>query len=196
MKKICVAVLISIICLCSVVYIEHNIYKIVSIKKQSENLLENAYYIVEQQKEQNVNSVDISNDVDIHDGDVIGLILIPKINIEAPIREGTSQKVMENSVGHFVESDYWDGNVSLASHNSGTSAHYFEKINTLEINDEIIYKTVNGTKKYRVQHINKIKSTDWSMVNKKSNNENNTITLITCINRQPNYRLCVRGIEV
>lgn len=196
MKKICVAVLISIICLCSVVYIEHNIYKIVSIKKQSENLLENAYYIVEQQKEQNVNSVDISNDVDIHNGDVIGLILIPKINIEAPIREGTSQKVMENSVGHFVESDYWDGNVSLASHNSGTSAHYFEKINTLEINDEIIYKTVNGTKKYRVQHINKIKSTDWSMVNKKSNNENNTITLITCINRQPNYRLCVRGIEV
>ncbi len=196
MKKICVAVLISIICLCSVVYIEHNVYKIVSIKRQSENLLENAYYIVEQQKEQNVNSVDISNDVDIHDGDVIGLILIPKINIEAPIREGTSQKVMENSVGHFVESDYWDGNVSLASHNSGTSAHYFEKINTLEINDEIIYKTVNGTKKYRVQHINKIKSTDWSMVNKKSNNENNTITLITCINRQPNYRLCVRGIEV
>ena len=196
MKKICVAVLISIICLCSVVYIEHNVYKIVSIKRQSENLLENAYYIVEQQKEQNVNSVDISNDVDIHDGDVIGLILIPKINIEAPIREGTSQKVMENSVGHFVESDYWDGNVSLASHNSGTSAHYFEKINTLEINDELIYKTVNGTKKYRVQHINKIKSTDWSMVNKKSNNENNTITLITCINRQPNYRLCVRGIEV
>ena len=196
MKKICVAVLISIICLCSVVYIEHNIYKIVSIKKQSENLLENAYYIVEQQKEQNVNSVDISNDVDIHNGDVIGLILIPKINIEAPIREGTSQKVMENSVGHFVESDYWDGNVSLASHNSGTSAHYFEKINTLEINDEIIYKTVNGTKKYRVQHINKIKSTDWSMINKKSNNENNTITLITSINRQPNYRLCVRGIEV
>lgn len=196
MKKICVAVLISIICLCSVFYIEHNIYKIVSIKKQSENLLENAYYIVEQQKEQNVNSVDISNDVDIHNGDVIGLILIPKINIEAPIREGTSQKVMENSVGHFVESDYWDGNVSLASHNSGTSAHYFEKINTLEINDEIIYKTVNGTKKYRVQHINKIKSTDWSMVNKKSNNENNTITLITCINSQPNYRLCVRGIEV
>lgn len=196
MKKICVAVLISIICLCSVVYIEHNIYKIVSIKKQSEDLLENAYYIVEQQKEQNVNSVDISNDVDIHNGDVIGLILIPKINIEAPIREGTSQKVMENSVGHFVESDYWDGNVSLASHNSGTSAHYFEKINTLEINDEIIYKTVNGTKKYRVQHINKIKSTDWSMINKKSNNENNTITLITCINRQPNYRLCVRGIEV
>jgi len=196
LKKICVAVLISIICLCSVVYIEHNIYKIVSIKKQSENLLENAYYIVEQQKEQNVNSVGISNDVDIHNGDVIGLILIPKINIEAPIREGTSQKVMENSVGHFVESDYWDGNVSLASHNSGTSAHYFEKINTLEINDEIIYKTVNGTKKYRVQHINKIKSTDWSMINKKSNNENNTITLITCINRQPNYRLCVRGIEV
>lgn len=196
MKKICVAVLISIICLCSVFYIEYNIYKIVSIKKQSENLLENAYYIVEQQKKQNVNSVDISNDVDIHNGDVIGLILIPKINIEAPIREGTSQKVMENSVGHFVESDYWDGNVSLASHNSGTSAHYFEKINTLEINDEIIYKTVNGTKKYRVQHINKIKSTDWSMVNKKSNNENNTITLITCINRQPNYRLCVRGIEV
>lgn len=190
MKKVCVAVLVSIICFCSVIYIEHNIYKIVTIKKQSENLLENAYDMVEQQKQENMNSADISN------GDIIGLILIPKINIEAPIREGTSQKIMENSVGHFIESDYWDGNVSLASHNSGTSAHFFEKINLLEINDKIIYKTVNGTKKYKVQYISKIKNTDWSMVNKKIDNENNTITLITCINGQPDYRLCVRGIEV
>lgn len=129
--------------------------------------------------------------------DIIGVLKIDKLHIEAPIMEGTSQEVMKTSVGHFSESDYWNGNVSLASHNSGTSAHYFEKINTLGINDEIEYITRLGVKKYKVESLNTIESTDWSMVVKNDKQlSNNTITLITCINGQPDYRLCVRGTEI
>lgn len=103
---------------------------------------------------------------------------------------------MRTSIGHFYESDYWNGNVSLASHNSGTSAHFFEKINTLNVNDEIEYITKQGVRKYKVQSIKKIESTDWSLVVKNNNQSENTITLITCINKQPNCRLCVRGVEI
>ncbi len=131
--------------------------------------------------------------------DIIGILIIPKLQIEAPIKDGTTQEVMRTSIGHFIESDYWDGNVSFASHNSGISAHYFEKIYSLNIDDEIEYITKLGTKKYKVKDIKQIESTDWSMVIKNDNqseNEKNTITLITCINGKPNYRLCVRGVEV
>ena len=133
------------------------------------------------------------------ENDVIGILVIPKLQVEAPVKEGTSQEIMKTSVGHFIESDYWNGNVSFASHNSGTSMHFFENINMLDINDEIEYITEYGERKYKVKSIDIIEDTDWSMVvknNEKSENRENTITLITCINGQPNYRLCVRGVEI
>ena len=95
------------------------------------------------------------------ENNIIGVLVIKKLQIEAPIKEGTSQDVMKTSIGHFVESDYWNGNVSLASHNSGTSVHYFEKINKLGVNDEIEYITKLGTKVYKVQSINKIDEDTW-----------------------------------
>lgn len=128
--------------------------------------------------------------------DIIGVLVIKKLGIEAPIKYGTSQEVMKTSIGHFTESDYWNGNVSLASHNSGTSVHYFEKINNLNIDDELEYITKLGTRRYKIQSINTIKDTDWSMVTKTKSQSENTITLITCITGQPNNRLCVRGIEI
>lgn len=224
MKKACVAVLISLICIFSISYIEFNIYKNVSIKNQSEALVKKAYTMIEQpiekknsifegvlnkrlnyinninaKKNNNVDTIEHTKENVICDDDIIGILLIPKLRIEAPIRDGTSQKVMENSVGHFCESDYWDGNVSFASHNSGISAHFFAKINLLNENDEIVYKTKLGTKIYKVQSISRIKSTDWSMIVKNGNDKNNsknTITLVTCINGFPDYRLCVRGEEI
>ncbi len=151
------------------------------------------------------NSIDkVTNNINFEDNiisdmNIIGILVIPKLHVEAPIKEGTSQEVMKTSIGHFIESDYWNGNVSFASHNSGTSAHYFEKINTLNMNDEIDYVTKIGTKRYKVESIRQIESTDWSMVVGNSNQSKinkNTITLITCISGKPNYRLCVRGIEI
>ena len=141
------------------------------------------------------NDTNNSNNISENKG-IIGVLIIPKLNIEAPIKEGTSQEIMRTSIGHFSESDYWNGNVSLASHNGGTNAHFFEKINMLSVNDEIDYITKLGTKKYKVQEVKQIESTDWSLVVSNEEGGTNTITLITCINGKPNYRLCVRGAEI
>ena len=156
-------------------------------KQESKELLRVAYDQIDGKATERDNSIN---------NEIIGILIIEKLNIEAPIREGTTQEVMRTSIGHFTESDYWNGNVALASHNGGTSMHYFENLNKLNMNDEIIYKTQFGEKKYKVQSIDKIDDTDWSMVNKSDNADENTITLITCINGKPNKRLCVRGIEI
>ena len=123
---------------------------------------------------------------------VLGKIKIPKIGLEAPIKDGTTADILKESVGHFSNTNYWYGNVALASHNRGTYAHYFENINKLNLNDEIIYQTKLGTRIYVVNKIDQISEEDLSVLN---NSEENTITLITCIKNKPNLRLCVTASE-
>lgn len=149
---------------------------------------------IEDKNVKKINNNDLPNIVQAEG--IIGIISIPKINVTAPVKEGTSQEVMRTCVGHFTESNYWNGNVSLASHNGGTNAHYFENINKLKEGDEIEYTTVLGKKKYKVSKISKIESTDWTEIYGNSQTDNtNAITLITCIDYLPNYRLCVKGVE-
>ena len=126
------------------------------------------------------------------DANVLGKIKIKKIGVEAPIMDGTSQDVLRMSVGHFKRTNYWNGNVALASHNRGSYAHYFKNINKLDIGDEITYQTKLGTRIYQVSEIEEISENDLSVL---EGTESNTITLITCIVNKSNLRLCVRGIE-
>ena len=44
-------------------------------------------------------------------------IEIPKINLEATIAEGTSEEIMNKYIGHFEDTEKWNGNVGLAAHN-------------------------------------------------------------------------------
>lgn len=123
---------------------------------------------------------------------VIGKLIIPSIEINAPIKDGTSPEVLRDAIGHFSSSSYWNGNVCLASHNRGTYAHYFEKINQLNIGDEIIYQTKMGTRVFKVENIDVINESDVSVLN---STESNYLTLITCVKNQPELRLCLKAIE-
>ena len=57
---------------------------------------------------------------------------------------------MENYIGHFPISSYYNGNVCLAAHNSGFLINYFKDLNTLEYNDEIKYNYYGNIKVYKV----------------------------------------------
>lgn len=153
-----------------------------------------------QKKIDNIVVEDIVNDPnknveqdEIIDNSVIGTLTIPKINlVDVKICESVELETLAHSIGHFENTNIYNGNVGLASHNAGTKANYFADINKLELGDEIYYKTRYGTKKYMVDSITQIKSDDWS---KLEQTEDNRITLITCISGNPNLRLCVQGVE-
>ncbi len=142
----------------------------------------------ENKPEQEIFSVDkISNN-----NNVVGILIIKKINVEAPIEEGVTKNVLKEAIGHFPNTNYWVGNVCLASHNRGSFAHYFEKINELNIGDEVIYKTELGTKIYTVKSSFEVSENDLSVLD---NTKDNCLTLITCIKNKPSKRLCVRCVE-
>lgn len=100
--------------------------------------------------------------------------------------------ILNTYVGHFEETSLTKGNVGLAGHNRGYEKNYFENLKKLKRGDEIKYKYNDFEKKYVVDKIETIKNTDWSYL---ENTKENKITLITCVENQPDYRRCVQAIE-
>ena len=119
-------------------------------------------------------------------------IEIPAISLRAEITEGTTQEVLDKFVGHFEETATWIGNIGLAAHNRGYENNYFADLKKLKEGDIINYCYDNNIRKYTVTKLAIVKDTDWSYL---ENTQENRLTLITCVENEPNYRRCVQAIE-
>ena len=120
-------------------------------------------------------------------------IEIPIISLKAPIAEGTSLDILSKKIGHFEETAIELGNIGLAAHNRGYEFSFFKDLYKLKNGDEIIYTHENYKKTYIVEKNIIIKSSDW---NNLEPSENNKITLITCVENEPNFRRCVQAEEI
>lgn len=118
---------------------------------------------------------------------------IPSINLKANISEGTSKAVMNDYIGHFENTSELNGNIGLAAHNRGYKNNYFSDIKTLKEGEIIYYYYKGKSKKYEVKDNFIISDTDWTSL---ENTEENMITLITCVENEPNYRRCVQAKEI
>lgn len=129
----------------------------------------------------------------IHYDDEIGTLTIPDILLDnVPIRESVELSTLSETIGHFPSTSIYEGNVGLASHNSGNKGDFFKNLKKIKIGSEIYYQTNYGTKRYVVTVKKIIDEEDWSYLQK---TEDNRITLITCVAGQKEKRLCVQAIE-
>lgn len=119
-------------------------------------------------------------------------IEIPKIALNANIAEGTTKETLNQYIGHFENTKKEEGNIGLAAHNRGYKVNYFQDLKLLEKGDEIKYTYNNFEKVYEVEKVRIIKDTDWEYL---ENTEDNRLTLITCVENQPEYRRCVQAVE-
>lgn len=135
---------------------------------------------------------DIKQDI-IHYDDEIGTLTIPDILLDnAPIRESVELSTLAQTIGHFPSTSIYEGNVGLASHNSGEQGDFFKNLKKIKIGSEIFYQTNYGTKRYVVAVKEIIDEENWSYLQE---TEDNRITLITCVTGQKEKRLCVQAIE-
>lgn len=186
---------------------------IISINKFNSNKV-NDFYQYQPQIEQSKNSINNTNE--LHIGNIVSQkveeninsteqnstkenielkkwkIEIQNINLEAPISEGTSKEVMDEYVGHFEETPKDIGNIGLAAHNRGYKVNYFKDLKNLKKGDEIVYTYNLKKKRYVVKKIKIIKDTDWKLL---ENTKDNRLTLITCVENQPEYRRCIQALE-
>lgn len=121
-------------------------------------------------------------------------IEIEKLNLIAQIREGTSEEIIKESVGHFTTSNLLYGNIALKAYNIGPYKNYFANLKELEIGDEIEYKINNMINGYEVVAnliIDKESEGEYISKNINNSNEKDRLILITYIKDMEENRRCV-----
>ena len=122
----------------------------------------------------------------------LGRLKIPKLGLSVKVYEDESLESLAKGAGHFKSTSCWDGNVGIAGHNRGITTH-FGKIHTLKAGDQIEYNTQLGTRTYEVFYVGQISETDFSRLERSSEN---LITLVTCVQDVREMRWCVQAREV
>jgi len=111
---------------------------------------------------------------------VLGIIQIKKIKVKAPIVEGVKSYNLASAVGHIPGTAALGepGNSALAGHRSYTFGKFFNRLDEIEIDDEIIITTKKEDLKYKVSKIHIVTPDDVSVL--KGSKDESVITLITC----------------
>lgn len=129
-------------------------------------------------------------------GESLGYITIPKIDVELPIYEGTSDDVLSQGVGHMEQSSYPLGGESthcvLTGHRGLPSAVLFTDLDQLVIGDCFYLHILDEILAYEVDQIKVVEpneSGDLDIIKGED-----YCTLVTCTPYAINtHRLLVRG---
>ena len=86
-----------------------------------------------------------------------------------------------------------DQHLQLPLQTSNHKYNFFQDIKRLRKGDIIEYQTEQGIRTYEVYGKEQIEETNLSIL---ENTKENKLTLITCIENMPEYRLCIQAYEI
>jgi sortase A len=110
-----------------------------------------------------------------HFSPALGILRIPKINVEVPILEGTDDLSLNRGVGHVTgtPSPGENGNVAIAGHRDG----FFRGLKDVVVGDKIEMVTLQRTETYIVDNIAIVEPSNVSVLKSRPHS---SLTLITC----------------
>ena len=123
----------------------------------------------------------------------IGIISIPKIEVNVALSEGVDVETLKYAVGHFTGTPMpgKKGNFCVAGHRSYAYNEYFNRLDELTIGDKITVTTLGGAFTYEVYESKVVRPEETSVLD---NTESSEITLVTCTPiRVATHRLIVKG---
>lgn len=128
----------------------------------------------------------------------MGVITIPKINVELPIYHGTGPAVLQKGVGHLPNTAFPVGgegtHAVLSGHRGLPEAKLFSDLDELELGDKFYIKVLNQTLAYTVDEIKVVEPHQTESL--KPVDGKDYVTLVTCTPYGVNsHRLLVRGIR-
>jgi len=129
------------------------------------------------------------------EGDILGEIQIPRLQIDAIVVQGDSNADLRRAVGHLSSSPLpgQQGNIVLAGHRDT----FFRPLRNVRRGDEIVFKTGNGSFHYRVESTEIVVPSDVQVLAPSNRYD---LTFVTCF---PFYfvgpapkRFIVHAVEV
>ncbi|WP_227871857.1 class D sortase [Paenibacillus bovis] len=130
-------------------------------------------------------------------GEILGVIRIPVINVELPIIEGATRENMRSAAVHISETDQLGqkGNFAVAAHRAHKTGRLFNRLGEVKVGDSIQIESSGQQYNYQVDRIRIVEPTEVSVLD--SDHQSEELTLVTCdplIN--PTHRLIVHAIRV
>ncbi len=106
------------------------------------------------------------------------VLRVPKVGIEVPVFEGTTDLVLNRGVGHVTGTSQpgQSGNIALTGHRDG----FFRGLKDLAVGDTLQLQLSDSeahTDTYRIRNIKIVPPSDTSVL---ANTDGPTLTLITC----------------
>lgn len=133
-------------------------------------------------------------DLRINQGEVIGKIIVDKIDLDLVLLEGESQDEIKWGAGHMLKTA-WPGeagNCAIAGHRNYTFGSMFNRLDEIEIGDEVEIEFLGETFKYKINEKIIVEPDDLSVLDQ--DKDKKELTLITC---HPIYtgthRLIIKG---
>ncbi len=139
------------------------------------------------------------NCLNINGDEIMGIVEIPKIDVELPIYHTTDEEVLEKAAGHLEGSSLPIGGESthavISAHRGLPSATLFTDLDQLEEGDHFLLHILDDTLCYEVDQINVVDPDETELLSVVEGED--LVTLLTCtpygVNTQ---RLLVRGHRV
>lgn len=126
--------------------------------------------------------------------EVMGIVSIPKIDVDLMFVEGVTKQALKFAVGHMPGTAMPGevGNCALAGHRSYTFGEYFNRLDEVEVGDEIQITRGKETYTYKVYESFLVEPTEVWVTEPIENKK--IVTLITCHPVvKATHRLIVRG---
>ena len=140
-----------------------------------------------------------NSELNFNDDGIMGYITIEKISVNLPIYHGTSEAVLQTSIGHLEGTSLPVGGEGshcvLSGHRGLPSAKLFSDLDKLNAGDTFTLNIMNETFTYEVDQIRVVEPTDISELQMVAGKD--YCTLVTCTPYGINtHRLLVRGHRV
>lgn len=131
--------------------------------------------------------------------DIMGYVIIEKINVTLPIYHGTSDEVLQNGIGHLEGTSLPIGGENthsvISGHRGLPSATLFTNLDRLIIGDTFHIRVLGETLTYEIDQITAVAPNDWSEL--KIAGGMDYCTLLTCTPYAVNtHRMLVRGHRI
>lgn len=132
-------------------------------------------------------------------GDPIGYIAIPKISVNVPIYNGTTDYILQKGIGLLEKSSMPVGgagtHAALTGHRGLPESKLFTDLDEMKIGDIFYIHSLAGTLAYEVESVETVLPHETETL--KIMDDRDLVTLITCTPYMINtHRLLVRGARI
>ncbi|WP_047979547.1 class D sortase [Ornithinibacillus contaminans] len=176
-KKLGIKIIVALLLTCGIVIIVYGSWQLIDSKMAQAKALDIAKSNVLSESPVPVNAnKDYPITYQYEKGEVFGVLLIPSIEAELPIIEGTDQEELKKGVGHYIGSAYPTQQDQIVL--SGHRETVFQNLGDLVVGDQIIIEMPDAAYSYEVTSTDIVDAADRNVIRSTAPDE--LLTLTTC----------------